>query len=288
MTESDRGRVPPAIKRMNLRHAVKQFVPPILVSAWCRLRSNLGFREWEYLPGGWPSPTDSQIKGWNVESIARVQKDKWAKLVSSIQGSGLPEDPRVQHTLLAYAYVLTLTARMKGTVSVLDWGGGLGYYCALGRVLVPGIKIEYHCLEMPALCRAGREVLPEAVFHESESDCLRRRYDLVLVSGALQCFQEWRQVVQRLVQAFQSYLFITRLPVVSQSNSFVVLQRPYQHGYQTEYPNWFFNRQEFLDFTNASGLRLLREFLLSEKPIVHGAPEQCEYRGYLFGTGSSS
>jgi putative methyltransferase (TIGR04325 family) len=271
---------------MNLRHAVKQFVPPILVSSWHRLRSNLGVREWEYLPGGWPSPNDLGIKGWDVESIARVQKDKWSKSVNFTQGTGLPEDPRVQHTLLAYAYVLTLTARMKDSVSVLDWGGGLGYYCALGQALIPGIHIEYHCLETPAFCRAGRELLREAVFYENESDCLRRRYDLVLVSGALQYFQEWRQVVQRLGQVFQSYLFITRLPVVSHSGSFVVLQRPYQHGYQTEYPAWFLNRQEFLNSTNATGLQLQREFLLSEKPFVPDAPEQCEYRGYLFGKGS--
>jgi len=273
---------------MDLKSAAKQLLPPILVTAWSRLRSNLNCREWEYLPGGWPSPTDSHIKGWNVESVARVQKDKWERLVSSIQGHGLLEDPRVQHTLLAFAYVLTLTARMKEIVSVLDWGGGLGFYCALGRALLPGVKIDYHCLETPALCRAGREVLPEAIFHESETDCLRRQYDLVLVSGALQCFQEWRLVVKRLVPAVQSYLFVTRLPVVSRSNSFVVLQRPYQHGYETEYPNWFLNRMEFLDFMSTSGVKILREFLLSERPIVHDAPEQCEYRGYLFGKGSSS
>src|SRR5207249_9864371 len=138
---------------------------------------------------------------------------------------------------------------------------GLGYYYALSRALVPGIKIDYHCLETPAICRAGREVLPEAVFYESEADCLQRQYDLVLVSGALQCFQDWKRVVQRLVHTFQSYLFITRLPVVRQASSFVVLQRPYQHGYETEYPNWFLNRQEFLDLMSSSGVELLREFL---------------------------
>ena len=57
----------------------------------------MGFREWEYLPGGWPSPNDLKIKGWNIESIARVQKDRWAKSVSFTQGSGLPEDPIVHY-----------------------------------------------------------------------------------------------------------------------------------------------------------------------------------------------
>jgi putative methyltransferase (TIGR04325 family) len=275
------------MEAMNLKPVVKQFVPPIILTAWSQLRAHLSSREWEYLPGGWPSPHDSQNKGWNVESVARVQKAKWAQLLSSIQTRELPEDPRVQHTLIAFAYSLALAARMKERISLLDWGGGLGYYYVLGQALVPGIKLDYHCLETPALCRAGRELLPEAVFYDSETECLQRQYDFVLVSGALQCFQDWRGVAQRLVHSFRSHLFITRLPVVRQFSSFVVLQRPYQHGYDTEYPNWFLNRQEFLDSMRTPGVELVREFLLSERPIVPNAPEQCEYRGYLFGKESS-
>jgi putative methyltransferase (TIGR04325 family) len=267
---------------MDFKYITKQFLPPVVIDCWSQFKAGLKPVEWEYLPEGWPDPGDPRIKGWDVESVARVQKTKFSQLLSAVQNGGLPEDARVQHTLMAYAYVLTLAARMKHTVSMLDWGGGLGFYGVLARALVPGITIDYHCLETPALCKAGREVLAEATFYENEALCLQRHYDLVLASGALQCFRDWKQTAERLVRACKTYLFITRMPVVRQVKSFVVLQKPYQLGYETEYPNWFLNRQEFIDFMKGLGVQLTREFLLSERPIIHRAPEQCEYRGYLF------
>jgi hypothetical protein len=61
-----------------------------------------------------------------------------------------------------------------------------------------------------------------------------------------------------------------------------VVQRPREYGYETEYPGWFINRRELLDAAAEAGLEHRREFLIMERPVVPGAPEQCEYRGFLF------
>ena len=45
---------------------------------------------------------------------------------------------------------------------------------------------------------------------------------------------------------------------------------------------WCFNRGEFLAAAEACGLTLLREFVVGHRPVIHNAPEQNEYRGYLF------
>ena len=88
--------------------------------------------------------------------------------------------------------------------------------------------------------------------------------------------------MKRLAVLTRSYLFITRLPIVEQSKSFVVIQRPYACGYETEYPGWFLNRGELLTYTEQIGLHLQREFLIQERPHVPNAPEQAAYRGFLF------
>jgi hypothetical protein len=62
----------------------------------------------------------------------------------------------------------------------------------------------------------------------------------------------------------------------------VVVQRPHACGYHTEYLGWFLNRDEFLSAAAGCGLGLRREFLIDERPPVPGAPEQAEYRGFLF------
>lgn len=69
---------------------------------------------------------------------------------------------------------------------------------------------------------------------------------------------------------------------MSENPSFVVRQRAREYGLDTEYVSWVFNRDELLDQVERAGLRLTREFLEGYQPLVHGAPEQDETRGFLF------
>jgi len=62
------------------------------------------------------------------------------------------------------------------------------------------------------------------------------------------------------------------------------VQRPYRHGYLTEYVSWVLNRQEFLSRAAGLGSALVREILVGEGPVIRGAPERCEFRSFLFRT----
>jgi putative methyltransferase (TIGR04325 family) len=183
---------------------------------------------------------------------------------------------------MAFAYVLTLAARSRTRLSILDWGGGLGHYYVLARALVPDLELDYHCKDLPLLCAKGRELLPAVHFHESAESCMGRRHDLVMASSSLQYSEDWRVTVGRLVRMTGSYLYITRTPVVRRAASFVVVQRPHGLGYDTEYPGWFLNMQELLTSAQTLDMELVREFLIDERPFVHNAPEQGEYRGFLW------
>lgn len=183
---------------------------------------------------------------------------------------------------MCFAYALALAAAGRSKLSLLDWGGGVGHYGAISRVLLPRVDVEYHCRDLPLFCRAGRDLFPQGTFHEREEECLARRYDLVLASSSLQYSQDWQRVAGRLARASGSYLLITRLPVVERVPSFVVVQRPRDLGYPTEYLGWFLNRGEMIRAVEAEGVALVREFLIAEWPWVYRAPEQGDYRGFLF------
>jgi hypothetical protein len=103
-----------------------------------------------------------------------------------------------------------------------------------------------------------------------------------MASSSIHYSRDWRATLKQLAGVTDGHVFITRLPVVDNSPSFVVLQRPYSYGYQTEYPGWFLNRGEFLEAAKDLGLTLLKEFLVGERPGVPHAPEAADYRGFLF------
>jgi putative methyltransferase (TIGR04325 family) len=262
------------------------------------IRSCFRRKEWEYLPNGWRvAQSNPRIKGWNVEAVVEAQKAKWSTFVQSFQGA-LPfkqppdaifpaqTDPIFHNSIMCLAYALALSSRHKMSISMLDWGGGLGHYYLISRALVPNLRIDYHCKDVPVLAECGRRLLPEAHFYTDES-CLERSYDFVLASTSLHYSEDWSSTFRKLASSTARYILVTGLPTVQHSPSYVFIQRPYQYGYNTEYLGWCLNREQFVHVAEISDVQLVREFIIGYRPLIHKAPEQCEYRGYLFGKGGS-
>jgi putative methyltransferase (TIGR04325 family) len=279
----------------------RRIVPPFLRDTvrWLRDRTRYApSPEWEYVPEGWAS-ADARITGWNVDSILETQQAKWPYFLRALNGTsplGIAHEAPVptnhdlaaHNTIMAYAYVLGLSAHLKSELSVLDWGGGVGHYYLIARTLYPELGLHYTCKDLPLLCRGGQDLLPGVVFEANAARCFARGYDLVMASSSLQYSENWRCVARKLAAVATSYLYVTRIPVVNHSDSFVVVQRPYQCGYQAEYLGWFLNRSELIEHLEGLGMRLVREFLIDEQPFVPHAPEQATYRGFLFRGVSSS
>lgn len=254
--------------------------------------------EWEYVPEGWDRsrrPGEASALGWNAGDVARAYRDKWPQFLAAVEGPwplgvghevpiGEPlgrHDAVAQSAILAYAYALARAAGGSEQLSVLDWGGALGHYQVLGRRLLPAVFLDYHCRELPAVCAAGRTVLPDATFHDSD-DCLERRYDLVVASSSLQYEEDWQALLRRLAHASRGWMFLTRVPLAQHGGSFVVLQRANAYGYATEYLGWVLDRDELLDAALDAGLELEREFVLAPGWLIPGAPDEVSHAGFLF------
>lgn len=281
-----------------MKELIRSLSPPILVQAGKRVRDRMRAPEWEYVPEGWPPQgADERIRGWGAPAIVRTNREKWPAFMRSVEGAGplgvaheatsVTRDlPGAHNTVMSYGYVLALASWGKSALSMLDWGGGLGHYYVIGKALLPDVDIAYHCKDLPDVSSYGRELFPEAHFYEDES-CFERSYDLVFASSSLHYSEDWGRTLEQLAGAASSYLYVTRLPIVSSVPSFVVVQRPNRYGYETEYLGWFLNRDEFLQHASDAGMTLVREFIVMEDPVTRGAPEQAHYRGFLFRPGTA-
>src|SRR6266545_4978483 len=141
---------------MKMRDAIKYIMPPVLVQAARRLRSFVrngevthaeanGLIEWEYVSQDWPSASaDSRIKGWNVNSVLDIYRAKWPAFIQQLEGT-LPlgishesdlstrTDPIFHNIIMSYGYALGVASRLKTSISLLDWGGGIGHYYLISR-----------------------------------------------------------------------------------------------------------------------------------------------------------
>jgi putative methyltransferase (TIGR04325 family) len=236
--------------------------------------------------------------GWRHDSIVRTQLDKWPQFLSSFEQARVlgqsheasrdaVPDCATHNTIMSFGYALGRVAQGQNAISVLDWGGGLGHYFVYARALFPGVTFDYVVKDFPGFCEAGRKLLPDASYVSDEAVALGRKYDLVFASSSLHYSRKKYEVLDRLC-ACATWLMITRMPIVEESDDFVVIQRPHVYGYMTEYPGWFINRRRLLDFVVARGFVLERQLLVGEQPNVPNAKERAQYYGFLFRRGETA
>ena len=250
--------------------------------------------EWEYVSDGW-SYLDAhpEVRGWDVSSVVQASEqrmkvyERWAATTGplglapdSLNPDGL--DLPAHNAVMSFGYAFArASARAAASISMLDWGGGLGHYYVLACALFPHVTVEYHSRDMPLLAQRGRELKPYLQFH-SDDCCLERGYDLVMASVSLHYERDWQTLLRKLIEATCRYLYLAQVPLVLEAPSFVFVQRPHQYGYDTEYLAWCINRDELLACVMQAGLHLEREFTYGYQPAIHAAPERCTYRGFLF------
>lgn len=286
---------------VNARDLITLFIPPIVRSAIQAIYIILKGRraiEWEYMPEGWATiDSDPAIKGWNVSTILDQYKSKWPQFLNSLDENrpfGVsPEavdqsqfDLTAHNIMMIYGYALALASRQKDTITMLDWGGGIGHYYLISKTLIPNLNIKYYCKDMSILAEHGQTLFPEAYFYDNES-CLNQKYDFVLASGSLQYSRDWKNTLSCLAASTSGFFLLTNIPTVLHTSSFVFVQRPYQYGYNTEYLGWCLNRRELLECAEAAGMTLIREMIIGNRPPIYKAPEQNEYRGFLFSASKS-
>jgi putative methyltransferase (TIGR04325 family) len=277
--------------------AAVDFIPPVLlppakkfIRAARRIAGTSQRRGWQFVPEGWRTPPEV---GWSDPSVVETQKRKWPDFVAMVSGTGMlgvaHEMPRIandvvphHNVIMTFAYVVARAAAQRSRLSVLDWGGGMGHYAVIARSVLPEMAFDYTVKDMPQLCRAGREVLPDVRFVADDESWLNEKFDLIMASGSLQYKENWRDLLHQFTEASNGWIYVTRIPVVEHASSHVIVQRPYHVGYNTEYISWVFNRAEFLDGAKGVGLTLVREFIMESGLLADGAPEEFRWGGFLF------
>lgn len=272
--------------RSSVRNSAKLLLPPIAIRTAQRLMP----APWEYLADHWPQ-NDRRSVSWDDPSVVQTMLDNWDAYKRAVEGTARlaitpystdAHDSNTHSILMTYGYVLARAARGKESLSVLDWGGALGHYAVVGASLLPEVSLDFTVKERPDICAAGRALLPQVTFTSSDDECFSRRYDLVMAMGSLQYNEDWRSFSRQLANAAEGWLFITVLPMVHNSRSFVAIQRAQRLGLRADYISWVFNRDEFLEHLKSSGCILEREFVTLGSSPCRNSREAIDWSGFLF------
>jgi putative methyltransferase (TIGR04325 family) len=262
------------------KRILQHLAPPLLwnFGKACKRRLFPSVDYMAYAPRGWSTPLPGGIDRHAYWSkLIERERAVYRQLVSRAQSGEPLLEERTDPTVTVFGYVLALTAHSKQQVSVLDYGGNLGEYYWLARALVPGLTLDYHCKELPAVAASGREINPAVTFHSDDS-CFDRSYDLVMFLSSLQYLPDWQDVLRRAVNATGSHLLLCNVPSVKDAATFVATSR----SSSVTTLQIQLNRDEVVNTVARAGMGLIRELPMGAHPPIANAPEQPAYTGWLF------
>lgn len=148
-------------------------------------------------------------------------------------------------------------------IDILDFGGGLGigYMTLKESILNINEKIKYTILELPEICKQGREL------HKNEINFLEsfpnsQEFDLVHSSSAIQYIENWKLLVKRFCSTNAKYILMSDV-FAGDFETFVTLQ----NYYSNKIPHWFLNYNEFIEIFNQNGYKLEMRTYVSAKRL---------------------
>jgi putative methyltransferase (TIGR04325 family) len=280
----------------------KAICPPLLLGLAKSFLKNFQQKNLEdnlivYAPEGFATPLPPENNSWESDGVLSAHEQKWKAFNREVRGSqpfgfiyesdNFSNRYRVtEHNLnLTFAYVMSRvmleimnTGQNKNqSLRLLDWGGGTGHHFQLSKALLPSISVEFHCKEIAAMAKLGRKLNPDVHWWD-EDDCFTKdNYDLVIIDGALQYIDDWRQITTGAANATKGYFFLTRTPVVQNVPGYVAIQ----HTYNSSFFHQQFNEEELLRHCRENHLKVIQEFATFEYPGIINAPEQPKFKGWL-------
>lgn len=250
----------------------KAVTPPFLLQSakrFARRFAPIG-TNWRALtewPEGRPQAWPSYWVGQNITDVSAEDR-------CYLDGGALevPMSDGIRLNFLAFASIVGHYASTSGgALRILDFGGGFGLFARVAAWAAPGVSIDYHVVEVPDVAELGATLRPDVKFHGRLVDA-PGVFDIVIASGALQFEQAWRQLLADLAARTKRGLYLGRMPVVTSSATFVMLQNMPTGG--TTH-GWAWNFEELETAVNRTGLRVVNRLTLqSSFSPVAGAPEQ--------------
>jgi putative methyltransferase (TIGR04325 family) len=265
-----------------VRRVFRGTIPPLMWD-WCRARFGGVWRvpAWptsNTAAGGWTTVAASAAKGYEEGLRRMTQGAALYYLPAEEPSAWFHGDPQFHHRMIQLGLVTARARGTRGVLSILDYGGGFGAHAHALKRLLPGLSFQYTVCELPEFCELGRKFNPDVRFVSSLTEA-GSGYNLVYASCSVQYTEDWQKLVRDLCVASAGCVFVARTFFVTNSETFVAMQR----AYGTAYPGWIFNQNEFVQTVQKVSSRKLKEVFLNGRGLaVRGEPEPNVQLGLLF------
>lgn len=267
---------------MSLTRLAESLLPSVAVKALRDALVNTSFR------GDYASFEEAK-RECGGKDLSKNEKYVELAFQSRLPSDGVPYgDERFMQVLGALAVPLAKRAE-AGRFRVLDFGGGPGAYYFFMRTQMPqGVVLEWDIFETALMAAHGRKTYAGEPlrFYSEWEDIKSKRYDVILASNTIHCFDKPYEVLDRLASIACPYFIVQDVPVIPAGRDRITIQMPprirlrkmYRKANFPLFPTWFFSEDKLLGhFARTHAVRMW--WYSGNDPLLDGRP--IRRKGYL-------
>jgi len=147
-------------------------------------------------------------KEWWKSRCKKAVEDARALTATAFPSSAPP------HWLLPFL----IGTMPKGKIRILDFGGGGGLdYIYASKLSSRGDDLDYHVVDVPAACEAGRELADLPVTFHLDPPPDDQHFDVVYASNSIQYVEDYRALLAKFSGYGPKYILICKTSIHSGS-----------------------------------------------------------------------
>jgi putative methyltransferase (TIGR04325 family) len=264
------------VLKRELKILIREVTPPVVLRLLRPFRERRSPRYGYF--GDYPTfdaaVADCTTDGYsNDQIVARVsEQTEEVKDRFSGQATSVLLDGRIMQNLAAT--LLAISSGARATLSVLDFGGGLGiHHYQMSPFLAVQSKLSWLVCETEVMVREGnRRGRSPGLQFVSSLDEAHGPFDLVLASGAIQYLPDPLETLARLAQ-LSDHLLLNRLPLVPSDRDRLTVHKVDPAIYPAVIPTWFLSERRWFARLEALGFEVTMRWEVPQDVLVlDGAP----------------
>jgi putative methyltransferase (TIGR04325 family) len=170
----------------------------------------------------------------------------------------------IQYSWPLLAGLMSIAAKSKGHLNVMDFGGSLGSTYFQNRKFLRCLEdVRWNIVEQPNHFRVGKEIFEDGTlfFYSSIENCLAQTQpNVILFNGVLQYLELPYQTIENAIASGCNFIIIDRTPLSEIHEDRLCIQEVIREIYPVSYPSWIFSKEKFINFLFKNGFCVLAQF----------------------------
>jgi putative methyltransferase (TIGR04325 family) len=253
---------------MDLKRHLRALTPPILWTAAHRLRNRPDVPGFEGPISSWEE-AEARTKGWDSPEITAKTLQAALKVkdgLAAMEQDGNALD-YIRYSTVILLLITIASIKNRGSVRIVDFGGGLGANFFQNRKLVEQCSnVEWRIVERRDIVQLGLQHFQTSKLkfytHLEEALTGADAPSALLFSGSFQFVEKPFVLLDKIHGSSVNILAFDRLLVWEQKNDAVFIQNPDpERYYRANYPTWVFSKCAFSASLREHGFSIVEDLM---------------------------